>query len=222
MVRFQRLTGCRPGEACSIRPCDVQRFDRPDTPLPLFIATERELPSARELEAWEYRPASHKTEHHGKQRVVFIGPLAQEVLRPYLLRPAEAHCFSPAESDARQREQKHARRKTPLSCGNRPGGTIVRTFGDCYTKDSYARAIARACDLAFPPPGDLDEAAKEAWRKARRWSPNQLRHTTATAIRKVHGAEKARVVLGHSKLNTVEIYAERDLAEAASIMRKMG
>ena len=23
MVRFQRLTGCRPGEACIIRPCDV-------------------------------------------------------------------------------------------------------------------------------------------------------------------------------------------------------
>jgi integrase len=27
MVRFQRLTGCRPGEVCSIRPCDVDRSD---------------------------------------------------------------------------------------------------------------------------------------------------------------------------------------------------
>jgi integrase len=25
MVRFQRLTGCRPGEVCALRPCDVER-----------------------------------------------------------------------------------------------------------------------------------------------------------------------------------------------------
>ena len=94
---------------------------------------------------------------------------------------------------------------------------------DRYTKDSYAKAVKRACDLAFPPPEDLiDAAAVKAWRKKHRWSPNRLRHTAATAIRKAHGAEKARVVLGHAKLSTTEIYAERDLAEAASIMRKMG
>jgi integrase len=219
MVRFQRLTVCRPGEVCSLRPCDVKRFD--DSPAgPLFPAAPAE---PRELPEWEYRPSSHKTEHHGKQRVIFIGPRAQEVLRPYLLRPAEAFCFTPAESDARRREAQHARRKTPLSCGNRPAAEIVRTFSPCYDKDSYAKAIQRGCDLAFPVPEELEDLAEiRAWRTAHRWAPNRLRHTGATALRKALGAEKAQVVLGHAKLSTAEIYAERDLAEAASIMRKMG
>ena len=68
MVRFQRLTGCRPGEVCALRPCDVDRSD----------------------DIWAYRPESHKTEHHGRERVIHIGPRAQQVLRPYLLRAAAA------------------------------------------------------------------------------------------------------------------------------------
>jgi integrase len=72
MVRLQRLTGCRPEEVCLIRPCDV------DT-------------SAR---VWAYRPASHKTEHHGRERIIFIGPQAQAILRPYLLRETSAFCFA--------------------------------------------------------------------------------------------------------------------------------
>ncbi len=64
MVRFQRLTGCRPAEVCIIRPCDVDTSG----------------------ETWRYVPESHKTEHHGRERVIFIGPKAQDILRPYLLR----------------------------------------------------------------------------------------------------------------------------------------
>ena len=64
MVRLQRLTGCRPQEVCILRPCDV------DTAGPV----------------WQYRPSHHKTNHKGKERVVFIGPKGQDVLRPYLLR----------------------------------------------------------------------------------------------------------------------------------------
>ena len=85
MVRFERLTGCRPGEVCQLRPSDIDRT----------------------LAVWAYRPGSHKTEHHDRERVIFIGPKAQEVILPYLLRDAAAYCFSPAESiqemrDARQ------------------------------------------------------------------------------------------------------------------------
>ena len=75
MVQFQRLTGARPGEVCILRPRDVDRSE----------------------EVWVYMPASHKTEHHDRDRVVYIGPQAQEILRPYLQRPADAYCFSPAE-----------------------------------------------------------------------------------------------------------------------------
>jgi integrase len=63
MVRLQLLTGARPGEICAMRPTNVTRgIDG----------------------VWTYRPASHKTEHHGRERRIFIGPQAQEILTPYL------------------------------------------------------------------------------------------------------------------------------------------
>jgi integrase len=80
MVRFQRLTGCRPGEVCQIRPCDVDRSG----------------------EVWQYRPKSHKTEHHGRERIIYIGPQAQAVLLPYLLIDSQAHCFSQDSQDRLQ------------------------------------------------------------------------------------------------------------------------
>src|SRR5262249_52262271 len=99
MVQFQRLTGARPSEVCILRPQDL---DRTGT-------------------VWTYSPATHKTEHHGRQRRIFVGPRAQAVLLPWLLRPADAYCFSPRESarvevgglpKAKTRQQK-ARRPRP-------------------------------------------------------------------------------------------------------------
>ena len=76
MVRLQLLTAARPGEVCAIRPIDLDRSD---------------------AACWIYRPGSHKTEHHGRDRVVVIGPRAQEVLRPWLERDPASYCFCPAE-----------------------------------------------------------------------------------------------------------------------------
>ena len=180
MVCFQRLTGCRPNETCIIRPCDV------DT----------------DGEVWEYRPASHKTEHHGRERVVFIGPKAQDVLRPYLLRENTAYCFSPIDSERKRRLAMHDKRKTPHGYGNRPGTNRKRqpkrTACEHYTTDSYRRAIHRACEKAFPSPEELSENDSREWVKSHRWSPNRLRHTAATEIRKRHSLEAAQVTLGHA------------------------
>jgi integrase len=71
MIRFQQLTGCRPGEVCAIRPGEV---DRSET-------------------VWRYRPGSHKMEHKGRDRVILIGPKAQAILLPYLLREGTSLCF---------------------------------------------------------------------------------------------------------------------------------
>jgi integrase len=54
------------------------------------------------------------------------------------------------------------------------------------------------------------------------WSPLQLRHTAATEIRARYGVEAAKVVLGHTKVETTQIYAERDLGKAREIMREIG
>ena len=204
MVRFQRLTGCRPGEVCIVRPCDVDRSG----------------------DVWQYRPESHKTEHRGRDRAIFIGPKVQEVLGPYLLRAADAYCFPPAESERKRLEQKHAARKTPLSCGNRPGSHRVskpkRHAGRRYDANGYARAVLRGCDLADRAAHEADEAIPADERIVPRWSPNQLRHTAATEIRQRFGLEAAQVVLGHSRADVTQVYAERDQGLAAKIMREIG
>ena len=205
MVRFERLTGCRPGEVCQLRPGDIDRS----------------------REVWAYRPGSHKTEHHDRERVIFIGPKAQAVILPYLLRDAAAYCFSPAESMQGMRDARRTARRTPLHYGNRPGTNRKvrpqRTPKTRYTKDSYARAIRRGVDKANKA---ILEDAKEfqidnpvllAY-----WAPNRLRHARATEVRRTYGLEAAQVVLGHAKADVTQVYAERDQALAAEIMQKIG
>jgi site-specific recombinase XerC len=62
----------------------------------------------------------------------------------------------------------------------------------------------------------------KAWRKAHRWSPNQLRHSHATKVRKEFGLEAAGASLGHSKMSATEIYAERDSQLALNVAAKIG
>ena len=183
---------------------------------------------------------SHKTEHHEHDRIIFIGPKAQEVLRAYLLRAADAYCFSPAESKKQWLEARHAARKTPLSYGNAPGtnrkSRPKRQPKVRYTKDGYNRAIQRGCEAAFGIPKELRriskklpinekerlQAAAAEWRVKNCWSPNQLRHSAGTDIRRQFGLEGAQVVLGHAKADVTQVYAERNAALAATIMQKIG
>jgi integrase len=63
MVREQLLTSCRPAEVCRMRLADIDRSD---------------------LRCWRYQPHKHKTEHHGHERIILIGPRAQAVLREFI------------------------------------------------------------------------------------------------------------------------------------------
>ena len=55
-----------------------------------------------------------------------------------------------------------------------------------------------------------------------KWSPNQLRHSAATEIRRQFGLETAQVALGHAAADITQVYAERDLVLAVEVMRKIG
>jgi hypothetical protein len=69
----------------------------------------------------------------------------------------------------------------------------------------------------------LDEKVEaRAWRRDYSWHPNQLRHNAATNLRKEHGVELARIILGHTTAFTTEIYAEADQAKAIAVMGKIG
>jgi integrase len=62
MVELQRLTGMRPGGACLMRACDLDMTG----------------------DVWLYRPLRHKTAHRGKERIIGLGPKAQETVKPFL------------------------------------------------------------------------------------------------------------------------------------------
>jgi integrase len=181
----------------------------------------------RSKAVWEYRPESHKTQHHGKERVICIGPKAQEVLLPYLLRPADTYCFSPAESEAKRHAKLRQRRRNPVqpSQQNRRKPRPKRKPADRYLATSYAHAIYHTIKRSNKAARKAAEQAGEDPEKAPqipRWHPNQLRHSMATEVRRTFGLEAAQVVLGHSKADVTQVYAERDHALAASVIQKIG
>jgi integrase len=188
MVEVQRLAGMRPGEVVIMRPCDIERGGG---------------------KTWVYRPKIHKTEHHDISRVVFLGPRAQEMLRPFLEgRDPEAYLFSPREGMEMFRQELRRLRKTRVQPSQRDRRLPRprKRPGVRYTVESYDRAIAKACNRAGVP----------------RWTPNQLRHTKATEIRREAGLDAARAVLGHRSPTITETYAEIDGNKAAEIMARLG
>ena len=181
MVRIQRLTGMRPGEVTQMRWCDIDRTE------PI----------------WVYRPARHKTAWRGKDRIIPLGPRCQEVLREFLPVEPTTYLFSPrAAREERFIRFRSARRsKVQPSQVCRRKNSPRRKPGDVYSSNSYACAIARACEKGQVP----------------HWHPNQLRHSRATEVRSEFGLEAAQVVLGHARANITEVYAERNLALAAHV-----
>ena len=131
VVDLQLLTGARSGEVLRLRPADVDRAGK----------------------IWHYVLEEHKTAHHDRRRVIYLGPKAQEVLRPFLRdRPLGAYCFSPQEAEEERLAKRHEERKTALIFGNAPGRNRVRNPKrqptERYTANSYRQAIARACKKA--------------------------------------------------------------------------
>jgi integrase len=54
------------------------------------------------------------------------------------------------------------------------------------------------------------------------WHPHQLRHNRATDVRRQFGVEAAQVVLGHTRADVTQIYAERNMKLAERIAREIG
>ena len=188
MVELQRMTGARPGEIVLIRPRDVRQLSE---------------------QVWRYTPASHKTAHHHRERLIHLGPRGQAILQPWLTRETNAYCFSPKEVVCERNEARRAARKTPMTptqAKRRPKQNPKRAPGEHYTTQSYGKAVSKACRKAGVPT----------------WSPNQLRHNAATFLRKEYGIEAARVILGHASASVTEVYAELDHAKAAQIMAQVG
>jgi integrase len=203
MVRFQLLTGCRPGEVCAITPAMVKRSG----------------------DVWEIELHKHKNSwRRGEAKTIYVPPSAQAVLAPYLLRDHADHCFKPADSERRRRT-----RTVPLNHGNSPGKSNTerktsRTIGESYTTGSYGKAILRACDKAHPVPKEIKKSPEKVkeWQSKYRWSANQLRHSFATKATELFGIETTSVLMSHSGVAVTAIYAEKDRSKAIAAARQLG
>jgi integrase len=132
LVRFQLLTGCRPGEACSLRRCDLDLSGR----------------------VWYYRPAHHKLAYRGHSRVVAVGPKAQKVLNEFPTFDPTAYVFDLAAAVREFHAACSDLRKTPLypSHAERNAAKWVkvgkRPPGRRYKTQAYYTAVRRAAKRA--------------------------------------------------------------------------
>lgn len=154
-----------------------------------------------------------------------LGPIAQQVILPFLNREDEAYLFSPIEAEAWRNERRvaarnpnrktkvypcelKAREKRKAAAKRRPSKRPKR---DHYDTASYRRAIeygivkAKANGVVIPS-----------------WHPHQLRHSRATEVRRQYGVEGAQVALGHARADVTEIYAERNFGLATRIAKESG
>ena len=196
LVRFQQLTGCRPGEATALRRCDIDTSG----------------------DVWFFRPVHHKTKHKGKSRAIAIGPKGQELLKAYFPDDSSDFVFSPRRAVEKPGLKLTSRykRQAYLNAINRACDRafplpvpVARTNGE--TREKWEARLT-----------EEQKAEVKKWREAHRWHPNQLRHAHGTKVRKRFGLEAAQVTLGHAKASVTETYAQRDAALAAKVAVEIG
>jgi hypothetical protein len=113
---------------------------------------------------WLFRPGSdqgahgqHKTSHHGKDRVILLGPKAQGFVKPFLVPDLAAYLFSPKAAEQRRAQARRSARKSKLwpsharHQAKKRKAKRRRPPADLYTVHAFRQAIKRACDRAFPP-----------------------------------------------------------------------
>jgi integrase len=120
----------------------------------------------------------------------------------------EAPVFSPIRERAERFKRLRAARKTPVPPSQvaRRVKSPKRAPSDEYHPHALLNAVRKACAKAGVP----------------HWHPNQLRHTHATEVRRRYGLEAAQAVLGHSRADVTQIYAERNLTLAAKVAAEIG
>jgi integrase len=230
LVKLQLRTGARGGELFKLRTCDIDRSG----------------------DVWKFRPAAHKTAHHGHKRVILFGPLAQDVLRPFLKLDLQAYLFTPADAIAWRNERQAPKEERRLTPSQRRRAAEAakhpRKLEPHYNKHAYTRAVARACELAFSMPAEFRETPEDrpasgdtaevvavkatrrtekrqqrsGWRAKYVWHPHQLRHTAGTKYRREGDFESAKIVLGHRTDSMTQRYAERDTRKAEEIVARIG
>lgn len=205
IVQVLRWSAARCGEVCQLRGRDV----------------------ATTGDVWEFRPRRHKGQHHGKDRVVFLGAEAQAVLRPFVRLDPDAFWFSPADAVAEFQAKRREERETPCYPSHMRANARKRKQSPrraprpFYDSNAVAKAIAKAIAAANAQRADehAEKGAAGDPPLLPTWSAHQLRHAALSRVREKHGAEAALAIGGHGSLAMTEHYtdsARRELAKAAA------
>lgn len=182
LIRLQLYSGARSGEILKLRRCDIDTTG----------------------EVWKCHLAHHKTAHKSKARTLYFGERAQAVLRDFFINKGPFdYLFSPKDAE----KERYAACELHRRPNQKPDPIATeRTLGDCYTSDSYRKAVARGCISANVP----------------MWHPHQLRHACATKLEREFGLAAAAVFLGHAHIDTTKLYAQLDATQAVTLARKVG
>ena len=192
MIRAEIAGAMRPQDVRLIRLCDINRDD-PD--------------------AWVYIPPQHKKAYKGKLRAIPITWECRSILASYVQATEdtpEEYLFSPADLMKTLAIDKGRKRKSkvPPSQLLRKANARKREYrpksrrpGACYSKNAYSNAIKNAAIKAGVP----------------HWTPNQLRHLTATEINKLLGINIAQQLLGHDSAKTTAVYIDPDVKREEGI-----
>jgi integrase len=177
--------------------------------------------------AREKEPVKPVEDCHVEAVLPHVTELVGDVLRTMRLtgmRPGEVLSMTPAEIDrtdptlwvykpGKHKTAHHGLSRT-IYLGPKAQAIILPRFvrtgegGKLFpiTRDGLLCSVKRACVDASVPP----------------FSPNQLRHTVGTEVRAQFGLEAAQVILGHSRADVTQTYAERDMSKAQEVARKLG
>jgi integrase len=239
MAELQLLTGMRPGEVCKLTLGEVDRSGEvwvyrphahktayrgrgravPFGPkaralLTAFLVGDRPPPAgfegidladrtARLVAADAYQEAGRDRDAEllrdlARPVVMVAGCVAdpaQTVFSPYYAREQRFRALRRGQKTKVQPSQVSRRKAEP-----------VRLPAAAYTTITYAHAIATAARKAGVP----------------HWHPNRIRHTFASEVRRLFGLEAAQVLLGHSRADVTQVYAERDAALAVRVAAEIG
>ena len=194
MLQLIWYTAMRPGEVCTMRPYDILRDDP---------------------KCWIYIPGrhkspvgEHKTTHFERVKVIPLTTRPQEILKRRIQDwESQEHIFKPVDAISELYQKRAETRKTPLHYGNRPGSNKkdhpMITPGEKYNVNAFRTACKRGCI----------RAAVELF------TPYDLRRTVATSTRAMLGKEAAKLLLGHTKTDTTDIYLLEEVQEAIKVAK---
>jgi len=194
MLQLIWYTAMRPYEVCDMRPFDIICDDPTCW---LYIPGRDQTPVGK-----------HKTTRFERVKVIPLTAKCQEILKARIKDfNSKEFIFTPQEAMQELLDTKSDNRKTPLKCGNRPGTNrkshpmIIPS--QKYEPHALCTACKRGCTRA----------------KIELFVPYDLRRTKATATRSILGKDAAKVLLGHTKTDTTDIYLLEEVQEAMKVAK---